>query len=484
MTSDANFRRKTIAKAKTRTPFRLSEELRKEMLSALSKEDPRLGFGGMEDENPVGTTARALKKILKEYPDSDLYYICGADKLKEIPKWAGIERMLERVSLLVFHRNGENVEAILRENPFWSRNRAHVKVSALTGDCVDVSSTEVRCRFMAGEDYRELLAPSTYDILSRLSSNDFPPLTQEEVVEATLRYDGRFGPSTARGLVYKDNRERFRVWDKALFGDRGTHLSAKVYRQEFHASVGQTYDTVTDCVNADCVEIASKLLAKGLHPAILNLASNVHPCGGYHAGSRAQEESLCYSSTLSQTLYQFGNPKEKCVRDACVQHVEDAYPLEQNFGGIYAPCVRFFRENEAGYYRLRTEPFDCAVISVASLANRPREDTLETNALFFREDGSLTKEGIEIEKNKIRTIFRIALDNRHDSIVLGAFGCGAYHLLPDDVSRLFAEVLAEDAFRGAFRTLVFAIYEGKGSRRKPVGKDGRFAPFYNRFARE
>ena len=50
----------------------------------------------------------------------------------------------------------------------------------------------------------------------------------------------------------------------------------------------------------------------------------------------------------------------------------------------------------------------------------------------------------EIEKNKIRTIYRIALDNNHDSIVLGAFGCGVYRLHPEEVSKLFKEIVEED----------------------------------------
>ena len=479
-TAEENLLRKTIVKAKTRTPFHLPADTRRAMIEAISLDYPKLGYGGAEDKNPTGTTGRMLRRLAKEYGGYEIYYICGADKLREIPRWDGIEAMMARVKVLVFRRDDVDVDALLATDPFWSAHADRVKVCTLATSATEISSTEVRRLFMAGEDYRSLMPGSAYAILSRLTPADFPPLSVQEIIEATIRYDGRFGPSTARGMVYKDNRDRFRAWDEALLGDRSAHHVGKVYRQPFAVCPSARYQTATDCVNADCVDVAEQLQAEGLNPAILNLASSVHPCGGYHAGSSAQEESLCYASTLSQVLYQYGDPKEKCVRDSGVMHVETAYPMERDYGGIYAPHVRFFRENEAKYYRLRERPFDCAVLSVASLANRAKMDHTGESG-YFLPDGAMTAAGIEIEKNKIRTIFRIAVENGHDSLVLGAFGCGAYHLLPEEVSRLFAEVMTEDEFRGAFRKLIFAIYEGKGSKRRPVGLDGYFAPFYRRF---
>ena len=85
----------------------------------------------------------------------------------------------------------------------------------------------------------------------------------------------------------------------------------KVYKDEFKVNSGNNYVTEFECKNIDCALAAQNLITEGLNPAILNLASNVQPCGGYDKGSGAQEESLCYMSTLSQSLYQFGNPKKK-----------------------------------------------------------------------------------------------------------------------------------------------------------------------------
>ena len=203
------------------------------------------------------------------------------------------------------------------------------------------------------------------------------------------------------------------------------------------------------------------------------------PCGGYRDGTNAQEESLCYMSTLSQSLLQFANPKLKIFKENNLLSIPNVYPLDINFGGIYSPDVYFFRNNIDKYYSLRDKPFKCSVISVASLANTNYLKYCDDDSKYFV-NGYLNEEGIEIEKNKIRTIFRIGIENKHDSLVLGAFGCGVYNLDAKQVATLFKEILNEDEFKNKFKKIVFAIYEGKSSR-KVTGENGKFNPFYDLF---
>lgn len=54
---------------------------------------------------------------------------------------------------------------------------------------------------------------------------------------------------------------------------------------------------------------------------------------------------------------------------------------------------------------------------------------------------------VEPIKNKIRTIFRIGLIHGHDSLVLGALGCGAFRNPPRHVAQLFHEVMEELEFK-------------------------------------
>ena len=302
------------------------------------------------------------------------------------------------------------------------------------------------------------------------------PLSFEEKIKA-YKNEGRWGGSKARQFLFKANQELFKHWDSALLGDKDALLNGtKVYREEFHFEPKNPCKTSFSCVNADCVDAARKLIEKGYNPAILNLASNVSPGGGYHKGTNAQEESLCQRSTLSCSLYQFGDNSKKHIRDSGFFRKKE-YPLDMNFGGVYSPGVTFFRKNLKGNYGYLEHPFSCGIVSVASIANRAKNEYVNEDMKYVDANGLLNEEGMKIQKNKIATILRIALSNGHDSIVLGAFGCGAYHLDPEQIANLFDLVLNQDEFKGQFKKVVFAILESG----YPQGRYGKFGPFYSHF---
>lgn len=57
--------------------------------------------------------------------------------------------------------------------------------------------------------------------------------------------------------------------------------------------------------------------------------------------------------------------------------------------------------------------------------------------------------------NRIRAIVDIALQNGHDTLVLGALGCGAFGNDPAEIAEMFNIVLTME-YPGAFRRVVFA----------------------------
>lgn len=245
----------------------------------------------------------------------------------------------------------------------------------------------------------------------------------------------------------------------------------------------ETAHTVTDIsvVNQDCVLAAKDLLDEGLHPAVLNMASLHHPGGGVIDGCGAQEENLCRRSSLAVSLYQFSLPGGRHGDLADMVGVRrrsgQTYPMHERFGGIYSPDVCFFRDTEDSGYALLEEPFFLSVISVAAISYNPRHSLHALN-----EDGSIPDEDIPILKDKIRTILNIGILKGHDSLVLGAFGCGAFCAPPAQTARIFHEVLEETCYCGRFRKIVFAIIDDSNSRRKS-NPHGNFAPFLAEFER-
>ncbi len=490
-TNDKYLAKKTFLKHRNPSGFVLSEAQRSEMLRSLSKENPKLSYWGVELGGVYAQTFKTVKKLLaekqKQYRGEEiqLFFLLGADKMKNMPGWHHLDEFFEICEFLVYSRSKFDIDTVIEDNENLRSRREKIHLLTVADDDVeDISSTEVRRRFLAGEDYRDLMNDGPYRYMQTLDPKDYHAPTAEDVIKTQITCGGRFGGHTACTSVYKANNELFQSWAVPFLGDRDAHRAAKAYSKEFRAPAGGplTVPTVFDCVNEDCVDVAKRLIDEGLNPAILNLASRTSPGGAYHKGGNAQEESLCQMSTLSQSLYQFGDPERKHIKASGTVNIPGVYPMDINFGGIYSPCVTFFRNNKKQYFSLRETMFDCPVITVASLSNRVKQNRENPERAFFDSDGHFIPEGREIEANKIRTIFRIALDNDHDSIVLGAFGCGAYRLFPEDVAPLFKEILDEPEFKNRFRKLVFAIYEGKPQRKNTVtGREGKFKPFYDLF---
>lgn len=477
-TNGQYLKRKTV---KIDDPFYLSEDERKAIIEKVCESEPKLEFWGIELGGINPSRFKTLCKIQKQYPDAEIYEIQGADKVHTLLKSSLGEEYIGKFRFVVFERYGIDLDAMFSEDSVLGKLRdSFVILPPLEA----ISSTDVRNRFYAGKDFSDFVPPAVVDALSKYKPSDFS-LSFEERIKVTMA-SGRFGRQTARKEIYKLNTELFHDWHNGIndidFGDHKDFLdSAMLYKAPFDVSgIGKAYDvTETGCINADCMDVAEHLIAKGYNPAILNLASAKRPCGGWDAGMGAQEESLCFSSNLSQSLYQYGDPKYKNVRDSGVPLKEIGYPHNMNYGGIYSPGVTFFRNNISKYYTLRDKPFKCDVITVAALCFNGKSHYAGIDELSYQDDdGGFTPEGKEIMLNKIRTIFRMGVEHGKDALVLGAFGCGAYALLPSAVAPLFRVVIEEPEFKNKFKLLVFAMLERP---RSPQGFDGHFAPFYREF---
>lgn len=223
--------------------------------------------------------------------------------------------------------------------------------------------------------------------------------------------------------------------------------------------------TQINVINEDCLIVGMNRKKEGLNPIILNMASATNPCGGATWGSIAQEEVISYRTNLFESLFQF-HPihKEYNLKG----NENGSYPIKK-FGGVYSPHVVLFREGEKSGYKLMDEPIELAFVSVAALKRPP---LLDENTLPPHLIGDVLK--------KMRTIFRIALENGHDSIILGAWGCGVYQNPPKHIAKLFHRVIEEDEFKDRFKVIDFAILEDACSIREN-NKRGNLKPFQEEF---
>ena len=98
--------------------------------------------------------------------------------------------------------------------------------------------------------------------------------------------------------------------------------------------------------------------------------------------------------------------------------------------------------------RLLAEPWHVSVITAPAV---------NTGAVRRNERSNIYRiEATMIDR--IEGILSVAVVHRHDTIVLGAWGCGVFQNDPIDVANWFhAHLLENDTFQGVFRTVVFAI---------------------------
>jgi len=181
------------------------------------------------------------------------------------------------------------------------------------------------------------------------------------------------------------------------------------------------YRTAVKVYNCDTFDSANIVIHKSkLNPMVLNMANHLVPGGGVRNGARAQEECLFRMSNYSATL------------------TRDLYPLKDD-EVIYSPEVTVFKKSN---YEL-CEQWMCSCIAVAALRRTPAHNEIYND---YERDAMLLK---------IRMIFHLGLLQGHDSLVLGAFGCGAFHNPPMEVCSLFEQVINE--YSGYYKKIVFAV---------------------------
>lgn len=212
------------------------------------------------------------------------------------------------------------------------------------------------------------------------------------------------------------------------------------------------YETKVEVENLDCVVAAKHLMDIGCNPAVLNLADLYVPGGIIELGAGTQEENLCRRSNLILSLYQFSPDRISQYPDLGLKAASKHYPMSEHTGGIYSGIVTFFRDTEAENYAILDRPFNLPVISVAAI-DQPNVGP----------DGIMCEADTRQTLEKMRTIFRIGYHNGHDSLVLGAFGCGAFANPPAHIARLFHQVIEEPEFKNVFKFIDFAIIGRPGT---------------------
>lgn len=258
-----------------------------------------------------------------------------------------------------------------------------------------------------------------------------------------------------RHYLVAGNRVSIRVeLERAVTGtvhydvDSGDHL-----RETLRAVLNQSSRRAgkVGVCDGTTLAVSRELAAEGRSVACLNFASAKNPGGGFLNGSEAQEESLSRASGLyaciapQQKHYIRGRQSPNCLYTDSM---------------LYSPSVPVFRDDDD---QLLLDPV-CVSMITSPAVNR---------GALKRGDCKNVR-GVMVAR--MVKIFCVALAHGHDTLVLGAWGCGVFRNEPEQVAEWFEEALERcclcgprheadhvTSYRSAFDLVAFAIRDRRRS---------------------
>lgn len=127
---------------------------RAEMLEFAIAGDPRFGVCRIElERNGPSYTVETLRQLRVEQPDSELFFLMGADSLADLPLWREPQAILELATIIAVnrgHRPPPDLATLERRLGSTVRDR----VRLVTMPAIDLSATEIRERVRSGRSLR------------------------------------------------------------------------------------------------------------------------------------------------------------------------------------------------------------------------------------------------------------------------------------------------------------------------------------------
>ena len=220
--------------------------------------------------------------------------------------------------------------------------------------------------------------------------------------------------------------------------------SSKVYFEHFQSHNHPYNHTAQITVEENTSFAAAKKYFSYGKTAVLNFANPVNPGGGVQNGAMAQEECLCRSSNLYACL----------TTSSLSDYYQYHQTLQNSFYSdrlIYTKEITVFKtDDEIPVLMPEQDWFQVDVITCAApyIAERKYTNRTALKCLF---------------KSRIKNIFEVAIENGITTLILGAFGCGAFKNPPEVVASAFHEVITENQYEEQFDQIVFAIKSTVGN---------------------
>jgi uncharacterized protein (TIGR02452 family) len=246
---------------------------------------------------------------------------------------------------------------------------------------------------------------------------------------------GRSAVQAAREGFYVINAGQQIVWRDEVQAACAAKISIEPHTPLLRHERSEFSETRVQVVNETTLGASSRLVDRGVRPLALNFANGVQPGGGFLLGALAQEEVLCRSSALYQTL----------LGDRMYEEHRKRQLPDSTDWAIYSPHVPVFRmDNGTELPRPWLLSFLTCAAPYAPAIGQPKASYLL--------------------EQRIHRVLAIAAAYGYSALVLGAWGCGAFANDPRRTAIAFRQAL-EHEYSGAFSEVVFAIADWSAERK-------------------
>jgi len=399
----------------------------------------------------------------------EIFFVCGADFAEEKPELFGENQVIKRAVVIGreianFPKNEENDHQIFIENK---------------GETSKFSSSKIQ------NGQYELLPPcireefitlhKAVQIVSEKEPIEQVEIFDEEIEKIPCPIAKGTKKAITQGFYVTPSGKSIKLRSgKDLL--EGTQVNANAVLEE-PMEPRYADDTKIAVVKQDCLEAARVELGQGAEKlALLVLASPIEAGGGMEDGIQGQEEEVCRRSNLFDFMWDQSHflAKESFYNLVDLQRADEKdpdYGSMHNNKMLHVPQVTVFRAGKEQNYQMLEEPFEVGML-ISSGLNRPRYHKVGETWAYIRSQDS------EQLQKLITAQLKAAYDGGYDTVILGAFGCGAFENPPELVASVYKEII-DQFFPKAFKRIVFAILEGP---RGAHNSEGNIKPFQDTFS--
>lgn len=198
----------------------LSDDLRLKMLKAMVESDSRIHIDTGEMNEPFAITPITMARLQKEYPNAEIYFVAGTDKIHLLDQLEREDGFLTKFGVILFTRAGSQLPEEAAEHELLKSFQTSIVIVEPPAGMEGVSSTRTREHLFDIDAVTDMLHPDVVPILRELKKEDYP----EEILRfkeeyaflsndypAELTYEGIVYPCATSAFLaskYRDLAER------------------------------------------------------------------------------------------------------------------------------------------------------------------------------------------------------------------------------------------------------------------------------------